>query len=953
MDADNPKIVNFVLNLRNKSYHIAETTDIMYKKEKHKEDGMMKIAQCKTNHLKNPLGYMMGQIVFTYQIIQAKGRKQTEARIRVALNEQMTDVVFDSGWTEKISPTAYTPEFILQSKTRYWWMVEARTDASEYAKSNLNWFETPLNEDEWEAKWITVGENECHPVLSRVFRTKGDVRSARLYICGLGLYEAEINGEKIGDEYLTPYCNDYHQWQQYQTYDVTQNIQNGSGDYKLSVMLGDGWYKGRFGLNTQPGQEGSYGTKWKLIAQLILYYQDGRVETIGTDDQWEVSRSCVIRSSIYDGEEVDYTISGETIGRAEITEPPQGRLAARLSPPVQEHETFIPTVLRTPSGEMVLDMGQNFAGIFRMHVNVPRGETVRLYFGEVLQNGNFYRDNLRTARAEYVYHSDGKARIIQPYFTFYGYRYVKVEGISQIRPEDFTGIAIYSAIPKTGSIKTGHESINRLIENCQWGQKSNFIDVPTDCPQRDERMGWTGDAQVFSETACFFRDCYSFYQKYLYDLSQEQNALNGMVPDTVPAVGQTTCSSVWGDAACIIPWNLYKMYGDSAILKTQFESMRKWVDYITEIDREGDGWKKSRHYGDWLALDHPSGDKEACEGGTDEEFIADVYYMYSTELVAQAAEVIGESKWGLHYRGLAEQIRNRIAAEYYSPNGRCVLHTQTAQVLTWKFQLGPNPNRAREGLKQAFLVSGGKLQTGFVGTPFLCGVLCECGLEFLAWQLVLNEAYPGWLYEVKLGATTIWERWNSLDANGRIAENGMNSLNHYAFGSIAGWFFQYAAGLQTTVQAPGFMRAKLAPVPHMDLKFLDMTYESAAGLWKLRWETKSERQLRLEITVPFGCEAELKLPLAPKEIAADGTILLRAGEYAYEYETTATMRHVFSLEDSPREIQSTSAGDQFISQYFGSLPSTARYKPLKKILQDAGMDESVILYFQKQLEELR
>jgi alpha-L-rhamnosidase len=531
---------------------------------------------------------MMTMPVFSYIVTDSVGKYQTEARVCVSKNADMSDPVLDSGFSAEIDSIAFCAKINLTPRTRYYWTVTVRTDAGEEAASDINWFETGKMNEPWQAKWITCDStNKCHPIFVKDIGRLDHIKDARLYICGLGLYEAYLNGEKISDEFLTPYCNNYNKWLQYQTYDVTKPLKKGG---KLEVLLGNGWYKGRFGLDMGRSQKPYYGDTWKLIAELHITFNDDSEAIIATDESWQVCRSGITESSIYDGEKFDAALLDDQPAAVTLCTETLAPLTERLSTPVKIQEELYPVeLIHTPLGEIVLDLGQNMAGIFRLHVNEPKGTVIHLQFGEILQNGNFYRDNLRSAKAEYTYISDGNARVIQPHFTFYGYRYVKVEGVTDLKKEDFTALVLYSELPKTGTLTTGHDLVNRLIQNAEWGQKGNFIDVPTDCPQRDERMGWTGDAQVFSATACFMRDSYAFFRKYLFDIAKEQEEHQGAVPDVIPSVGYKLVSSVWGDAACIIPWNLYLFYGDKAILAEQFDSMKAWVDYIRSVDADKHG----------------------------------------------------------------------------------------------------------------------------------------------------------------------------------------------------------------------------------------------------------------------------------------------------------------------------------------------------------------------------
>ena len=845
----------------------------------------MKITHCRVNHLTDPMGYHIDSPVFSWQIDDAIGKSQTAARI-IVKSEGST--VFDTDWAQ-LDSLATPIEMPLSPRTRYTWTVSVRTDAGEEVISGENFFETGKMSEPWAAKWIGCDDSEPrHPIFKKDICPKGKIARARLYICGLGLYEAFWNDERIGEEYMTPYCSNYDSWVQYQTYDVTESIQSAG---TLSVLLGNGWYRGRFGFvkKTEP----FYGDKWGLIAELHLEYADCTREVISTDESWTVSRSNITFSNIYDGEHRDDTLSSVEEVPAILRETPKCVLSERRSLPVRvQQEVDVKEIIRTPVGETVLDMGQNLTGSFRLLVNVPRGTVVRLQFGEILQNGCFYRENLRSAKAEYIYTSDGTPKTIQPHFTFYGYRYVKIEGLPNLQPEDFTALVLHTDIEETGRIVTGNTLVNQLLSNIRWGQKGNFLDVPTDCPQRDERMGWTGDAQVFAPTACYQTDSCAFYEKYLYDISTEQTKLGGGVPVMVPSFGDKTTAAAWGDAVCIIPMTLYRFYGDKTVLERCLPSMKAWVDYITGLEENGHEWQKKFHYGDWLALDSSDTFEASDErqGGTDTGFIAECYYLYSARLTAEAAEIVGDDD-KVRYQALADGILAYIRNEYFTPSGRISIQTQTAYLLALRHGLSIDPELMAQGLARNLQRNGGKLATGFVGTPLLCEELTRAGFSCLAYDLLLNEDYPGWLYAVKLGATTVWERWNSVLEDGSISSTGMNSLNHYAYGSIAQWIYERCAGISPA--EPGFSKAYLRPIPNDKLGYLNAEYRSAAGLWKVSWKLENG-DIELSIEVPFGCEGILSLPFAPSEVfsdknnpmfanLADGECRLKVGKYCVRY----------------------------------------------------------------------
>lgn len=875
----------------------------------------MQIYDMKVNHLTNPLGFRMPRTVFSWKVREAEGKRQEAARIQIAADEGMQEILFDSGLDAEADSRAYSAAVGLQPYTRYYWTVTVYSEAGEKAVSKVQWFETAKLQEAWQAKWITCDNREKrHPYFEKDVEVKKPVRRARLYISGLGLYEAfyqvregELSvPERIGEEYLTPYSNDYNEWVQYQTYDVTELLQRTG---RLSVLLGNGWYKARFGFSALE-DVGFYGDAWKLIAELRLEYEDGTQEVIGTDESWSVRRSKITFSNLYDGEKVDDTLEELEICQAQVCEAPKGILMERMSLPVTIHETFTPVeLLHTPAGELVLDLGQEITGIFALRVKQPAGTKIHIQTGEILQGGNFYNENLCSARSEYIYIADGSEKVIIPHFTFYGYRYVKVQGIPDLRKEDFKGLALYSDFQEIGSMKTGNELLNRLIENVRWGLKDNFVDVPTDCPQRDERMGWTGDAQVFSPTAMYLTDAYAFYAKYLYDMAKEQRVLEGAVPHVVPSCGVEESACVWGDAACIIPWNLYLFYGDKSILEEQFESMRSWVDYVSVVDGKDHGWRNVFHFGDWLALDHPEGGSEQCMGATDEGFIANLYYAVSAGLVAKAACVLGYEEEAEKYGRLSEEQLTAVKKEYYSATGRCCIKTQTALLLTLKYHLSDNEELTKKLLLQLFQYSHGKLRTGFVGTPLMNNILSDYGMDALAYDLLLNEEYPGWLYEVKLGATTVWERWNSLLADGTISGTSMNSMNHYAYGSVLEWMFRHAAGIDSIDTAPGFRQARFVPVLNWRVRSMEASYDSASGVYACSWEMTDREHVKLSVTVPFNCSAVMRLPLAPQAVYEDtenpmfvdvrnGECYLQAGTYTVSYCLSKPLKKTYDL-DTP------------------------------------------------------
>ena len=883
----------------------------------------MKIGHLKTNHIVNPLGFAIDKPTFSWIVEDTDDTVQTAAQVLVSRDVDFEQLIFDSGKVDGpgIDSLAYRPPISLQPRTRYFWKVRVWGE-SENAESDTAWFETAKLDEDWQAVWITPDweDRQLHPILYRYLDLPAPAVAARAYICGLGLYHFELNGKKVGEEYFTPYCNAYDQWIQYQTFDISDQLKPGSN--LISVMLGNGWYKGRYGANG--GSVGFYGDRFALICEIHVTLENGDELIVVTDPSWKAQPSPVIESDIFDGETYDARVQkavpSEKVFAVKPVEIDTSRLEARRSLPVCINEQLKPVaVLHTPAGETVLDMGQNMTGWVRFRTSAPAGTRLHFQFGELLQEGNFFRDNLRTAKAEYIYIADGTDSEVEPYFTFFGFRYVKVSGwVGDLSSDDFTGCVVYSQMETTGEIETSNAKVNQLFKNALWSQKGNFLDIPTDCPQRDERLGWTGDIQVFSATACFNMDSAAFLSKFAYDLGKEQTKTGGRVPHIVPMANLNKGgSAAWGDVATILPWNLYEFYGDIDILNQQFESMRAWVDYIKQVDDASGArrlWTEGEHFGDWLALD--ASDPVSRKGGTPHDFIASAFYCYSARLLAKAAKVLGKAEQADAYARLSAEIKTAIQKEYFTATGRLAVPTQTGYLLALFMDLTPDGHRERvqndliERLKQ----DNTHLRTGFVGTPYLCRVLSNIGANDLAYKLLLNEDFPSWLYAVNLGATTIWERWNSLDPDGSIRSprlnshdpDGsirsakMNSLNHYAYGSIVEWMFRDMCGLNPASRedtVTGFRSARIAPKPDKSLQWARARYRSAAGFYESCWRIDAAGHLTIEIVIPFNTSARVVLPdaqmggisingrqlYAGEQIGDSVELTLGAGHHKLEY----------------------------------------------------------------------
>ncbi len=697
----------------------------------------------------------------------------------------------------------------------------------------------------WFASWICPAESygDICPAFRKTFFCPENVVSAALRITALGVYEASLNGSRVGDFILAPGWTVYQKCLQVQQYEL--RIRPGQ-ENELTVLVGKGWYRGRL-AGWLPGQNSSAALPAALTAELTLRYPDGHTDTICTDASWQTAESAVRFSELYDGETYDAAFEPSVWTPAMIYDGPTDTLIEQQGEPVREQERIAPArIFKTPAGEIVVDFGQNLTGYVEIALDGVKGEAVELSHAEVLdKNGNFYTENYRSAKAKYLYFCKDGAQRYKPKLTFYGFRYIRVDrfpcGAEHAAQENFTAIAVHSDMKRTGYLSCSDPLLNKLFENVIWGQKGNFLDVPTDCPQRDERLGWTGDAQVFIRTACLNFDAERFFTKWLADLAADQRE-DGAVGHVIPNVLHQSGSAAWDDAATICPWAVYLAYGDPNILRAQFASMKKWVDYITAHTTTKDLWTGGEHYGDWLGLDAPSG---SYKGSSREDLIASAFYAHSTALVIKAGRVLGQDISA--YEALYERIVRAFRQAYP------VYQTQTECTLAVYFALAEDTQKATDQLAQMIRSCGTKLQTGFVGTPYLLHALSAHGYTELAYDLLLRREYPSWLYPVTKGATTIWEHWDGQMENGDFWSSDMNSFNHYAYGAVADWVYTVAAGIQTVEEKPGYAAVRIAPQPDKRLEWLEASVETRHGLVRSRWE-KQRDIWRYEIETPVEAE---------------------------------------------------------------------------------------------------
>ena len=823
----------------------------------------MRIYDVKINGVKNPIGYDLSGIVCSWKVSDAKDPVQKNAVIKVYDTPELTEPVYI---TQGNFPLPHAVlDFSPAPCTRYWYTVEVYSE-NDYGLSTINFFESGKCSEPWTGAFIGTSEDadSRSVIFSKEFNLEKDIKSARLYVCGLGVYEAMINGNKIGDEYMAPFCTDYRARIQYQTYDVTAEL---SADNRIEILCGSGWYKGRLGYS---GDKAFFSDRYSCIAELSVEFTDGTRRKIVTDDSWCYEFSQIVSDDIYDGEHIDGLFVPDKKKNAVLTGMSTELLKERLSLSLRVKETLpVKQVIISDIGETILDFGQNCAGFVSFVNRLPAGEKISLQYGEILQNGRFYNENLRSAKAEFSYISDGAETTVRPHFTYYGFRYVKVVSPVEVNAGDFTANILYSDLDTVISFKSSNPMLNRLFLNVLWGQKSNFTDIPTDCPQRDERLGWTGDANVFSGTATYNMDTAAFYRKYLTDLRDDQLRCGGRVANFVPNWENAGGACVWGDVAVFMPVKLYEHYGDVTRLAESYLMMKDWVDYIIRLDRDhGDRglWDFGFQFGDWVALDGVT--DQSVKGGTDDGYVASMYYYEDCVLISETAAILGKNADSDFYADRAEKIKAAILAEYFSPSGRLAIDTQTGYILSLRFGVYVDKAKIVRGFISRLTRDGMRIRCGFVGATCMLNILAENGLGKIAEYLLLNENYPGWMHCIKLGATTVWERWNSVLEDGSISGTGMNSLNHYSYGSVMEYVYRYVAGIRPAL--PGFKKAIIQPHPSARLKELNLEYDSPAGKYVSHCRLNGDGTVFIHAQAPFNAEAELYLPGTDKKIILRG-----------------------------------------------------------------------------------
>ena len=853
----------------------------------------MKITELHCEYGQNPLGIGTTRPRLSWKLDSAReGARQIAYRIVAASSQNALEApdLWDCGRVES-NQTAWV-EYAgqtLKSRQKVWWRVEIEDESGAQISSETASFEIGLLEkSDWSAHWIggnLVGSPAATipaPFLRREFSVEKtgakSIKSARLYASALGLYECEINGVRVGDHVFAPGWTDYQKRVQYQTFDVSDLLRNGENVW--GAVLGDGWYCGRVGWQNRQ----NYGAAPRFLGQLEIEWEDGAIERIGSDENWRFAYGPLASNDLLMGESWDARLDfrgwsapgfdAQEWRPAPVFAAPDIEISAPIGPPVRAIEEVRAVNVQSN----VVDFGQNLVGRVRLKVSGPRGTTIRLRFAETLRGGpkategTIYFENLRSATQTDFYTLAGEGEEVwEPRFTSHGFRFVEVLGFpGEIGLDALTAIVLHSDTTKTGDFSCSDELLNQLQRNIDWGQRGNFLDVPTDCPQRDERLGWTGDAQAFVRTASFNRDVAGFFAEWARDVRDAQTERGGVpcvVPNDLvgvqikPGQPQYDGGPAWADATLICPWTIYQCFGDQGILSDNYDVFGRWMGFLEstsqDFRRSYEGTSVFKGFGDWLALDGSG----KVNGGTPEELIGTAFYAYDAALMRQIALVLGKNDDAARYETLFQNIQTAFCARFVTPAGLVFPGTQTAFLLALHFDLLPENLRqnAADALALDIKNRGNKLTTGFAGSPYINHVLTRFGHLETAYALLHQTAWPSWLYAVTQGATTIWERWNGWTHDEGFADVGMNSFNHYAYGAIGDWLYAVVAGIQFDHQTPGYAKFKLAPQPGGQLTSAKAHLETRQGRIESDWKIENG-VFEWNFTIPTNTSAQIVAP---------------------------------------------------------------------------------------------
>lgn len=863
-------------------------------------ESALKVSRLRCEYLVAPLGLDECVLRLSWLIeCDRRGARQIAYRLRVASTPEklVTDDsdFWDSGRVESNQTThvIYSGRK-LRSRDVCHWSVEVWDEAGNSARSEPSlWTMGLLAKSDWSAKWIaadpeiikrdkeaiapTLTEPGTPALFRKEFNLPAPVKRATLYTSARGLVEMSINGQRVGEDIFVPEWTDYDKRIHYRTYDVTKLIHHDGN--VIGAMLGDGWWSGYVGWQETRARYGSLENSF--LAQLEIESTDGSRMIVVTDDSWKCDTGPILSSDFMMGEIYDArrerkgwnakNFAGKDWLQAREVAAPLVPLVAQRSEPVRVVEKLVPvSVNEIRPGVFIFDLGQNIAGWVRLQVNAPHGTKITIRHGERLSpDGTLYTENLRRAKATDVYICKGSGvEVFEPHFTFHGFQYVELTGLPY-KPgkETVTGCVVRSATPPAGHFECSHPGVNRLWLNGLWSQKDNFLTVPTDCPQRDERLGWMGDAQVFSRTASYNMDVAGFFTKWMIDVEDAQTA-EGIFPDTAPrlregenfiGLGNLGGSAGWADAGVIIPYTIWRVYGDRRILERHYQAMVKWVDWIQKHNPNGLRVNQlANNYGDWLCI--PS-DTSFGTHSPMKNLLATAYWANDCTMLSRIARELGHETDAQRFQKIFEHVRAAFQKEWVKPDGRITTDTQTGYLLALAFDLLPENLRepAVNHLVENIKSLDWHLSTGFIGISHLNPQLTLAGRADVAYRLLLREDYPSWLYPVKHGATTIWERWNGWTEQDGFFIPHMNSFNHYSLGSVGEWLFRHVAGIELDPQIPGFQKFVLRPFIQNGLNFARASYHTMHGEIVSNW-TCNDKFVNWTVRIPANTAARVFIP---------------------------------------------------------------------------------------------
>lgn len=850
----------------------------------------------------NPIGYNLDKLSFSWRLPEgAENAKQTAYRIAAGKTPDVfSSIVWDSGkvFSDQSVHVPYGGK-ALDSRERIYWRVRFwNADGKASAWSDVAFAEAGLlRNSDWQGKWIFSPEPRVRfdrkldrPSFKQIvsndhvppayFRREtelgGKIESARLYVASRGVFRFFVNGKRVGNDCFGTGWTDYNVRIQTNTYDITKMLLSGKNTF--AAILGDGWFSGRLGWKNT--KRGFYGERPELLAQIEITFRDGSKKIVATDSSWKYSYGAVRFSDIYDGEIYDARLEMDGWNAngfddsqwktpAEKNVEPKPLLEPRRSRMATVGDELTPlSVRKIARGTYIFDLGQNMAGWARIKIPAQRNKTVKLRFAEMLnQDGTMYTDNYRSAVSEDIYTSAGGVRPDEwePMFTYHGFRYVEISGLPdniEAQPDWVKGIVIYNDMPQTGSFVCSNSKINRLQSCIQWSQRGNFLSVPTDCPQRDERLGWLCDAQVFTPTAAFNMDISAFYSKWLRDIADTaylNGAPAGTAPDYYPAtVGPVKNAGIaaWADAIAVCPWEIYKAYGGRKILEENYDYIKSWVEYQKRTSKNL--VRPALGYGDWL---QPNGKKDCSASDAPKDLIGTAYFAHTAELASKTALVLGKDGDAKQLVALASDVRAAFMKAYVSPDGTVKSDCQTAYLLTLGFDIAPENMRTKifEKFLSALKRDGYRISSGIVGIPHLLPVLTRFGRVDLAYKILLNESFPSWLYMVDNGATTLWERWNSYSPESGFGDTGMNSFNHICHGVVGQWLYKDVAGIWHDESGAGYKNIVFAPKIGGGLTFAAASHETPYGYASASWKI-SDGVMEWTVVIPQNATGTVVFP---------------------------------------------------------------------------------------------